>query len=72
MNKFQSWVPIGTTLVMYSAPTINFKYDSFVLLMVDKNKYPLGFSSEYNEFKNSYLSWTCSITSIAVIKSNFY
>ena len=71
INLFQSCVPIGSHLKIYSAPSIANKYDFGFLLIVEKKIIPSFFKSlEQIYIKNSTFS-TCSITSIHKIISNF-
>ena len=71
INLFQSWVPIGNHLRIYSAPIIAFTYDVNVLLRVAVNIIPFFFKSLLHDLKKRFTFSTCSTISKFKITSNF-
>ena len=63
INLSYSCVPLGSILKIYSAPTIAVTHDLGFLFIVDRNKFPPGFSSLVQTSINDFGSGTCSKTS---------
>ena len=70
-NLFQSCVPLGTTPVNCSAPSIASAYPRSVLLIVEMNNAPSDFVKDPRVLRNCWGSSTCSMISRPMTASNW-